>query len=63
MTNLKIRIKLTEMGMKYYELDKLLGISEPTRCRMLRNELPDDEQDRICKLIDQYVKNGGCTNE
>ncbi len=63
MTNLKIRIKLTEMGMKYYELDKLLGISEPTRCRMLRNELPEDEQDRICKLIDQYVKNGGCTNE
>ncbi len=63
MTNLKIRIKLTEMGMKYYELDKLLGISEPTRCRMLRNELPEDEQDRICKLIDQYIKDGGSTNE
>ena len=63
MNNLKIRIKLTEKGMKYYELDKLLGISEPTRCRMLRNELPEDEQDRICKLIDQYAKDGGCTNE
>lgn len=59
MKNLKIRIKLTETGMKYYELDKILGISEPTRCRMLRNELPEDEQDRICKLIDDYIKNGG----
>lgn len=59
MNNLKIRFKLTEKGMKYYELDKILGISEPTRCRMLRNELPESEQDRICKLIDEYVSNGG----
>lgn len=62
MNNLKIRFKLTEKGMKYYELDKILGISEPTRCRMLRNELPEAEQDRICKLIDEYVSNGGRNN-
>ena len=59
MNNLKIRIKLMENGMKYYELDRILGVSEPTRCRMLRNELPEAEQDRICKLIDEHVKNGG----
>lgn len=62
MNNLKIRFKLTEKGMKYYQLDKILGISEPTRCRMLRNELPEAEQDRICKLIDDYVENGGRNN-
>lgn len=62
MNNIKIRTKLVEKGMKYYELDKLLGISEPTRCRMLREELPESEQDRICKLIDEYVKNGGRNN-
>ena len=59
MNNLKIRLKLTEKGVKYYELDKILGISEPTRCRMLRNELPEDEQERICKLIEEYAKRGG----
>lgn len=58
MNNLKIRIKLTEKGLKYYQLDKILGISEPTRCRMLREELPEVEQDRICKLIDEYTEKG-----
>ena len=58
MNNLKIRFKLTEKGMKYYQLDKILGISEPTRCRMLRNELPEEEQDRICRLIDEYAGKG-----
>lgn len=63
MTNQKIRIKLIEKGLKYYQLDKILGISEPTRCRMLRNELPEAEQDRICKLIDEYVEQGGREHE
>lgn len=63
MNNLKIRIKLTEKGLKYYELDRILGISEPTRCRMLRNELPTEEQNRICKLIDEYTTKGGHDHE
>ena len=63
MNNLKIRIKMTEKGMKYYELDKILGVSEPTRCRMLRNELPEEEQDRICKLIDEYTRKEGQHHE
>ena len=63
MNNQKIRSKLNVSDMRYYELDKLLGISEATRCRMLRNELPENEQDRICKLIDEYVKNGGQEHE
>lgn len=59
MNNLKIRMKLTEKGLRYYHLDEILGISEPTRCRMLRKELPAEEQDRICKLIDDYATKGG----
>ncbi len=61
--NQKIRIKLMANNMRYYELDRILGISEPTRCRMLRNELPADEQDRICRLIDEYVAKGGQDHE
>jgi hypothetical protein len=62
MNNLKIRIKLTEKGLRYYHLDEILGISEPTRCRMLRKELPTAEQDRICRLIDEYAKKGDQDN-
>ena len=63
MNNRKIRDKLDVNGMRYYELDMILGISEATRCRMLRNELPEAEQDRICKLIDEYATRGGQEHE
>ena len=59
MNNSKIRDKLNEKGMRYYQMDQLLGISEATRVRMLRNELPEAEQDRICRLIDEYAERGG----
>ncbi len=61
--NLKIRYKLIEKGMKHYELDRILGISEPTRCRLLRNELPEVKQEEICKLIDEYAAKGGQDHE
>jgi len=63
MNNPKIRRKMASNMLPLYHLDKILGISEATRCRMLRNELPEAEQDRICKLIDEYVKNGGNKRE
>lgn len=62
MNNLKIRRKMASEMMKYYQLDQILGVSEATRCRMLRNELPAEEQDRICKLIDEYVKSRSVDN-
>ena len=54
--NLIIRFALMEADMKYYELDKILGISEPTRCRMLRQELPKEEQNRIANLIREHKR-------
>lgn len=54
--NLIIRFALMEADMKYYELDKILGISEPTRCRMLRQELPKEEQNRIVNLIREHKR-------
>ena len=59
MNNLKIRRKMASEMLKYYQLDQILGISEATRCRMLRKELPEEEQDRICRLIDDFLSNGG----
>ena len=53
MTNMKIRKALAANLMKLYELDEILGISEATRCRMLRVELPEEEQNRIIQLIEE----------
>ena len=52
MNNIKIRQALASHMMKYYQLDEILGISEATRCRMLRSELPEEEQNRIIQLIE-----------
>ena len=53
MNNIKIRQALASKMMKYYQLDEILGISEATRCRMLRTELPEEEQNRIIQLIEE----------
>lgn len=53
MKNKRIRIKLMEKELTQYDLSKLLGVSETTVYRRLRDELPEKEQDRICELIEQ----------
>lgn len=63
MTNMKIRIKLMENDRRLWWLAQLLGTSEPTLSRRMRNELPEGEQERICKLIDSCIENGGQRNE
>lgn len=57
MYNKKIRIALIEYGVKHYELAELLGISEPTLCRRLRSELPEEEQNRIVEIISRGKAN------
>lgn len=53
MTNIKIRIKLLEYNKRIWWLAKILGTSEATMSRRLRNELPEDEQIRIIQLIEE----------
>ena len=54
MKNKAIRVALFDTGVKRYELAQLLKVSEMTMYRMLREELPQGEQDRIVKLIREY---------
>lgn len=56
MTNKKIRIALFDQNMRMFELAKLLGMSETTLYRRLRVELPEEEQDRIVKLIEEATE-------
>ena len=45
-------------GIKYWQVARLLGISQATLCRRLRDELPDEEQQRIVDLIQQSAQDG-----
>lgn len=51
MKNQKIRIAMIQHNIKQYEVAKLLGISETSLCRKLRDELPETEQDDIVSKI------------
>jgi hypothetical protein len=53
MNNMKIRIKLLEHNKRLWWLAKILETSESTITRRLRNELPEEEQNRIIKLIEE----------
>lgn len=56
--NKKVRLTLMEQGVKYYELADLMGVSEATLGRKLRKEMPEEEQQRLVKLVEEAVKNG-----
>lgn len=53
MKNKRIKEALFKTQIRQYELVSILGISESTLTRKLRNELPDEEQDKIVRLIYQ----------
>lgn len=53
MNNKKVRFKMMEHDVTQYGLSKLLGVSEMTVYRRLRDELPEEEQDRIVALIEK----------
>ena len=53
MNNLKIRVAMISNNVKQWEVAELLKISEPSLSRLLRHELPEEEQDRIVKAIEE----------
>ena len=53
MNNSKVRIRMLESGLKQWEVADMLGISESVFSRKLRNELSEEEQDKIVNLIEQ----------
>lgn len=51
--NLKVRTALKKKSLYLYDLATLMGVSEPTITRMMRTELPEEEQKRIVCLIEE----------
>lgn len=56
MNNLLIRIAMTESGTRQWEAAQILGVHESTFSRMLREELPELEQQQIADLIRKNKK-------
>lgn len=58
MNNMKVRNVIKEKRLFYYEVAEMLGISEFTLSRKLRKELPQEEQEKIISVIDDFMKGG-----
>lgn len=56
MNNLEIKQAIKNSGLKQYEIAKLLNISEFTFVRHLRYELPQEEKEKILKVIKENKK-------
>lgn len=56
MKNEKVRMCLMKYRMKQYELASILGISEWKMCRILREELPEETQEKYCRMIEEEAK-------
>ena len=52
MTNIKVRIAMSNHNVPQWKLARLLGVSEVTIWRKLREELPEEEQTRLVKIIE-----------
>ena len=58
MTNERVIKTIAANMLKRWEVAKLMKISEMTLYRKLREEMPEEEQNKICLLIEEYVKKG-----
>ncbi|MGN1194467.1 MAG: hypothetical protein ACI4SB_03195 [Acutalibacteraceae bacterium] len=56
MSNIDIRVKATESGVKMWQLAERLGMHECTFSRKLRHELPEEEKNKILALIDEIAE-------
>ena len=56
MCNIDVREKIKKSGLRYYEIAKLMKISESTFGRLLRFELEQKEKDKIYSLLENNIK-------
>ncbi len=55
MKNKRIRDTAEKCGVRLWEVAERYGINDSNFSRKLRNELPDEEQDRIVGLIHEIA--------
>ena len=50
-----IRDAMSRYSMYQYQVAEILGLNEGTVCRMMRKEIPEEEQRRIVSMIEEHV--------
>ena len=56
MENQSIRNYAQKHGVKLWEIAEAIGMTDSTFSRKLRLELPSDQQDHICRVIEQIAE-------
>lgn len=56
MENQRIREAATAAGVKLWQIAEAYGLSDGNFSRKLRRELPEEEQKRILKIIEELKK-------
>lgn len=56
MKNQRVREAATAAGVKLWRIAEAYGLSDGNFSRKLRRELPEKEQERILKIIEQLKK-------
>lgn len=59
MNNIRIKIAMTQYGIKQWELARIMGLHEGSLSRKFRVDLSEEEQNRIVELIRQHAKQTG----
>lgn len=55
MKNEKIRMAAKDAGVKLWQIAERVGLTDSNFSRKLRRELPDEECERILRLIDELA--------
>ena len=53
MCNMDLRQKAKEKGVFFWQIAKVMGVSEPTMTRRLRSELLEQEKQKYLSIIDK----------
>ena len=53
--NMKVRQAVKKAKMPLWVLADLLDISEPTLFRWLRHELPEEKQENMLRLVEEWL--------
>lgn len=56
MKNNDIRKEIEKSGLKYWQVAERYGISDGNFSRKLRRELPEEEKEKIFKIIGELLK-------
>ena len=59
MKNAKIKMALAENNLRQWQLARIMHVNEYTLSRKFRDDLPEEEQNRIVELIRQYARQNG----